>query len=351
MTSTVLKAVPAVASAPTQFSFQLSSGVQMLQVIFQTSNCSQSSSLENRVLMWSICIPITFTEIFFNVVNLALNFVSFLIFSADKSQDSQVRFSLCLLSLTEVVLAVSKQHFVIFVIMMHTPLSYISALVLSHLFLICVRLHSLSLCMRNFLVALISCSRAEVVARPMARQSGRLFLTLKMFIAIFCMYVVLSVTLEVLWSLSNNVDSVLEFCRNPTQFLSYTSRSARLFKENERTLHVVFLFLFAPVPVFIVMLATAVMLLSLRRSSSVLSGTCGKRKQRALRLILLLSILFLVFELPLAYFIVSEIIGLDGKVNMLASRIITLLTTFDSTCNFFVYFFTTKAFRKKIKLC
>ena len=283
---------------------------------------------------------------------MVLNSISFFIFSADKSEDKQVRFCLRLLSLTEILLALSKQHELVFIIMMYVPLSPTSALVLVNINTVLEAIHYVSLCSRNFLVALISCSRAEVVARPMARRSGRQYLTSRVFLTLFFIYAGLSGILRVLGSLSGRSVSVFEFCEESARLISYYSINKANFLSREIHLIVIeaLVILMSPIPVFIVMLATAVMLFSLRRSLKF-GGTCDKQKQRALRLILLLSILFIVFEMPtVAYAIVYHETDLaPSERKMVIYHVITLLSTLDSTNNFFVYFFSTKAFREKFK--
>ena len=324
----------------------------MVQVIFRRENCSLSQDLENISILRSTTIPLVYARVIIQVVNLVLNSISFFIFSADKSEDKQVRFCLRLLSLTEILLALSKQHELVFIIMMYVPLSPTSALVLAKFLMVLEAIHYVTLCRRNFLVALISCSRAEVVARPMARRSGRQFLTSRVFLTLFFIYIGLSVILRVLVSLSISKVPVFEFCEETARLLSYHYNNKANVLSWEIYLIVIeaMVILMSPIPILIVMLATAVMLFSLRRSLKF-GGTCDKQKQRALRLILLLSILFIVFEMPtVAYAIIFHETDLaSSEREMVIYNVITLLSTLDSTNNFFVYFFSTKAFREKFK--
>ena len=127
----------------------------MVQVIFRSGNCSKHTDEENYLFLWSRYMPFTYAEICLNATNLILNLLSLVIFSIDKSEDRQVRFSLRLLSLTEVMLAISKQHYVIFLLMRSTSLSYDSALVLAYFLDSLETMQNILLCSRNSLLALI----------------------------------------------------------------------------------------------------------------------------------------------------------------------------------------------------
>ena len=82
----------------------------MARIVFRSENCSKHTGQDSYLLLWSTYTPFTYAEICLNSLNFILNTISFLIFSADKLEDRQVRFSLRFLSLIEVILAISKQQ-------------------------------------------------------------------------------------------------------------------------------------------------------------------------------------------------------------------------------------------------